>query len=788
MLSTRRYRPIQYTSGNPLYHEAETHRPPKARQYRLLNWGTSPAPTCDSVCNLRAFDASDGSLLWEVLDFDAIGKAPNGSIFGYRWNNVTGSTDWVNLSGHVTRVFSGAAQFISHTFGSSSTRFQRKEVPEGLAYESQTWWADCIEVDIDGAETTLLTNACLGTSNQKCQPPTRGTFQSIFSDNVQRYRCSNAGLILGIGEQPMSHITDRDSSETNHHLIRLAPRILFAANTVNSPKWVFKTGSTTVKVDLYGTADDFETALAGLPGVDTVTVTGGPACHDYLTIDITFDDDTDQIEFLCIEYASANLPGASTTWRLNPTIWDLVTHTPKVVKALQLLASPAQLTFASSSESLIGRGNWGALQPTGARKTELSKLTWTMPGGVPNWGTIDTAVWSATPFDNMPIMAERLTVGGLGIPKTVGISALSDGQIAVTSTTCTSLAFGEDEYKSHVVIDESSGTMGDYGWSLMLNSTAMVFSPTGGFRWGRYRSRVSHEIGTPGTNTTSGLSNGFAIPTLIEVHNTDHDVEDVDMHEADGYVTNFGAGSCVVGQGWNSGELSEFGYMSPVLPSSGSTAKQLVSFGFLAHTNYDDHGAVTGVFGNRPKDTIRILSLERRFADDIEFRLWHGSFVAGSIFRNKTSPWWAPSVSRATIVAEIEGWYGTAPSTELLIQVDPFGEDSDLQDESPDLPAWQKISELWVYRDNSGGSTLVPNQFTVFGLDIRNSTPLVTRSIVGKGLTDGVVEWQRNAGYSISGSGVQVSGSPIAMVEDTVVFRTVCKPVSDPAVVGRGDP
>jgi hypothetical protein len=740
---------------------------------------------CPEVCNLRAFDAADGSLLWEVLDFDAIGKSPDGSVFGYRWNNVTGSTDWVNLSSHVTRVFSGAAQFISHTFGSSSTRFQRKEVPEGLGYESQTWWADCIKVETDGTETTLMSNACLGASSQECQPPVRGTFQSIYADSAQRYRCSNAGLILGIGEFPESHITNRDSTATNHHLIRLAPRILFPAST-GSPKWVFKTGSTTVKVDLYGTAAAFETALAGLPGVDTVTVTGGPACHDYLTIDITFDTNADQIEYLCIEYASANLPGASSVWRLNPTIWDLTTHTPKVVKALQLLSSPSQLTFASSSESLIGRGNWGALQPLGSRKTELSKLTWTMPGGTPNWGTVDTKVWSATPFDNMPIMAERLTVDGLGVPKTVAVAALSGGQVAVTSTTCTSLAFGEDEYKSHVVIDEASGTMGDYGWSLLLNSTAMVFSPSGGFRWGTYRKRVSHFIGTPGTSTDAG--SGYALPTFIEVHNTDHDVEDVDIHEADGYVDNFGAGSCVVGQGWNSGEPSEFGYMSQPLPSSGSSARVLVAPGFLAHTNYGNHFTATWVDGNRPKDTIFITSLQRRFADDIEFRLWHGSLVAGSITRNKTSPWWAPSVSRATIVAEIEGWYGNAPSGQPMIQVDPFGEDANLQDETPDLPGWQKIYEIWVYRDNIGGSTLVPNQFTVFGLDIRNSTPLVTRRIVGKGLTDGVVQWQRDAGYSVSGSGVTVSGSPIAMVGDTAVFRTVCKPVTDPPVVGRGDP
>jgi hypothetical protein len=795
MLSTRRYRPIQYTTGNPLYHEAETHRPPNARQYRLLNWGTGEAPTCDPVCNLRAFDAADGSLLWEVMDFDAIGKSPDGSIFGYRWNNVTGATDWVNLSENITRVFTGAAQFITLAFGSSTTRFMRKDDPVGGGYDSQTWWADCIQVDIAGAETTIMENACLGASNQKCQPPVRGTFPSFYGASAQLYECSDSGLIIAGDANPITHVTDRDSTDTNHHFIRLAPRLLFASNTTNSPKWVFRTGATTVKVDLYADAATFETALAGLPGVDTVTVTGGPACHDYLTIDITFDTDTDQIEYLCIEYAAEVLRSALPNSRLNKPIWDLNTHTPKVVTALDLLANPLQLSFASESETLIGRGNWGAVAGFG-RKTEVSKLTWTMPGGTPDWGNVDTKVWSATPFDGMLITADRATVStvtapdGTSIPKTSGISAILNGEIAVTSTTCAETLISN--YKSHVVIDESSGAMGGYGWSLLKNSTGMVFTPSGaGFRWGTYSRYASPYSGPAGASTALGT--GYALPMFVEVYNADNDEEDTDIHEADGIIAPFGAGSFVVGVGfiWGTVHAAEQTYMSATLPLSGtldSSIVQRLTPGFLANTSFEDFSAYTGVAGNRPRDVIRILSLGQRFADDIEWRFWHGSESSGTITRNKTTPWYAPSVSKATVITELEAWYPDAPSTNPVIVIDPFGEDADLQDESPDLPTWQKISQIWFYRDNFAGAVLIPNHFNVFGLDIRNSTPLQTRPIVGKGLTDGVIEWQRYAGVSVTGSGTPVSGNPLAMLGDTVVFRTVCRPVTDLPVVGRGDP
>lgn len=728
----------------------------------------------EGITNLRAFSASDGSLLWEVQNFVPIGKSPNGSVYGYRWTQRSQMYGYVSIL-QVSTIFTAAAF-------SSATRLQRKGTsPFSSTPTGDVWEADCVRVDIDGSQTVLMTEVARSMSPADYEIPSSpgstlstGVFSATSITSQQVHNCSNAGLILGTTQGSTSgqidvEVTDAHRNVTTHQ-IRLYPRILYQTSG-GTAAWALQSNGVTIRFALYATAAVIQAAIATLPNVVSVSVTGGPACQERVDIDVEFTTSAGQIDHMVIEYADQNpLSAASFSSQTNPQIWSLATHTPvcpQSLKTLHAVSGSFQLTFASENDGVLGRGRWG---PSG--KTAWSRLTWTMPSGgtVPFWGTLNTKAWEVVAFDGMTQTQERTTANA-SVSITREISAVAYGKVAICSTATRVPSVGD--YQTHVIVDEAAGTVLESGWSGMLRTTRVVFADDGTLYWtGTRKSRFGDG------NSTSD----YAETLYVESVGTEIDAEN--LRETD-ITGTFGLGAKQVAIGVSTHSTDTVAFLSPV--ATNNLWQKTNPWMVRSTTQVAD--ATYYTFYRR--DEFYILSTFTRFTVAAEWNLQHGRMVSGSFVMEQETGWLASDVALASVRAIVEAWYGP---TDFLgtpsVRINIFGDDPLLDGLTPPTPTWQKMREITVFRDTdttpNSPLPIVPGANNTFQLLLRDATPIVTHPLQGLDTATGVIEWQRDVGLKVS-TDDPADFTPLLLVDDTVVVRTACRPVTDPSAYPRGD-
>lgn len=426
---------------------------------------------CPETCTLRVFDTSSGELLWQKNGFKVIGASHSGNIFGVRYRKLTTSFKRVQLGQvRVTPNPITAAMFT----GSNDWRFQLKDLYGSLA-ETNTgyplWAADIVRIDTDGTETTLATNAyhAEGTSCD-VQTPAWGMgnellFTSIPFAGLQHWRCNDSNLIIGLpGCSPNAEVFDLNRL-TKTHRMQWNHAILSPVSTTRIASWVLEINGSLIRVPLYGTASEWQTALAAAPGVVNVTVTGGPSCLARMTVDIEFSSTSGQIKNAGIENARGSINqnglGVFDLSSLSPVaVYSPTTEFPGV-----LLDG---VSFTSSGNALLANGNWGgsSLGVLGARNRSWSRIEWTMPGGTPNWGTFHK-VWSVDAFAGMQQI--QSTAGTTTILR--ALSGVRNGKLAIASTACRLTNTLAGPFYTHLILNESDGSVVESGWNGL-----MVFS------------------------------------------------------------------------------------------------------------------------------------------------------------------------------------------------------------------------------------------------------------------------------------------------------------------------
>jgi hypothetical protein len=734
---------------------------------------------CDDVsgvCNLRGFDAASGALLWEVRNFMPIGKNANGSVYGYRWTKRSQSFGYVTIR---TIPISGSAASFS-----DSSRLQRKATsPFNTIPDGDVWEADCVRVDIDGSQTVLMSEVARTMVEPNYEDfavdvnpsVTTGTFRNTSLASRQLHNCSNDGLILGTttgstSGQVAVEVTDAHKAVTSHQ-IRIYPRVLYQTSG-GTAAWCLQSDGVTIKFGLYAEAADIETAITALTNVVSVSVTGGPACQERVDIEIEFADSSDQIDHMMVEYADQNpLSAASFSSQTNPQIWSLATHTPvapQSLKSLHAVSSSFLLTFASENDGVIGRGPWGT-----SGKTAWSRLTWEMPtsGTVPFWGTLNTKEWEVLAFDGYTQTQERTTANA-SVSISREVSAVAYGKVAIASTSSRVPSVGD--YETHVILDESDGSVLETGWSGMLNSTRVVFAEDGSLYWtGGRKTRFAD-----GNSTTEYKETGY-----VESVGTEIDAEE--LRETDVLGT-FGLGSaqvCVPSGYFNQTDTVTF--LSPV--ATNNLWQKTNPWMVRSTTNVGSAWYYT--FYHR--DEFYFLSTTTRFSDATEWNLQHGKIVSGSFVAEKETDWLASDVSLASVRTIVEAWYGPRTATPSpSVEINIFGDDPFLDALSPPLHTWQKIQQITVTRDTddtpNSPSPIVPNSNKVFRLQLRNATPIVTHPLAGLAPETGVIQWQRDVGLLME-SDDPATFAPVLLANDTAVVWTGCRPVVDPDVFPRGD-
>jgi hypothetical protein len=739
------------------------------------------------IATLRAFNVDNGQLLWEKINYGVIGKSPSGAVYGYRARNVTLGKEYEYIAQWFIPVTPAAAVF------NSTTEFQTKTTSTADR-SGQTWSLDCVKVDISGAETLVMQDAVRsfvegGSPDSGSVAGGTGMFQSYFDAGPQLYNCSDDGLYIGYRNaggfgQFMVEMTDMQKRVTKHTL-RILPGLAFPMGS-NAPKWVVKCGTTVAKFGLYADAAEVETELATLEGVIAVTAVGGPLCQEMMDIDIEFDNVDRRFSHMCIEWASADRqPGDTVGILFTAPIWSLATHTLFAPLTLKTLRSDtaAVVSFAPGLTGVIASGSWGPLNMPGINgrpKRALSLLSWNDTSSVPNWRTINQKVWEVIPFDGMIQTQEWLETGnerGRGW----GVTAIANGKIAVCAVSQREPVLdGGISWNTHLILDAASGASSGYGYSGFLSGTRVLFCEGDN----QYRTGLRHGF------TPSGRRADYATPLYIESYGTDPNLNDLRETDATGA---YGVGTKQVGgiSGWSSKTLAqnfrtEELLVSPQAAGSGYsyTAPWLVgTTGTIpAQTGYP--------WGSFRRDFVYLMSSFTRFSASTEWQLLHGSYAGGTFFAQKQTSWFSLYVSLDTVKDELEAWYGSiAGGGSPIVYVNPFGDSPDRESASPPLPTWQRINEIWVYRDANlpnPFSPLAPRANDTWALKLRNKRKIMTHPLIGQNPETGEIVWQRDIGMHPTIEDEPVGGNIVALSGNRVVVTTRCKAGVDTPIFPRG--
>ena len=769
--------------------------------FQLIPETANPTKSC-SICltpeeaqriaTLRGFNADNGQLLWEKINFYGIGKSPSGAIFGYSWRNVTLGKEYEYIQEYYIPVLSYAANF------TNATRFQNKTISAGNR-SGQTWVGDCVKVDVTGAETIVMTNAIRRFIDTQTAAfygvGGTGRFQSLAggSFSQQAYNCSDDNLYIGYrinegSNQFLIEMTDMDKRVTKHTL-RIHPGLVFAL-TNDTPKWVVKCGTTVARFGLYATAADVETALATLEGVVSINANGGPLCQSQMDIDIEFDTVNRQFSHLCIEWASTDLPSISTVGTGRP-VWSLETHeyfAPLLLRTLRMdFGMPS---FVPGVTGIIASGNWGPLHqpaPFGSPKQAVSLLRWTensSSSSVPNWRTINQKIWEVVPFDGMIQSQEWLQTGSQG-SMAWGVSAIANGKVAITSAARRHpVLSGGVPFNTHLILDAASGTSSGYGYSGFLNGTRIVF----GDGDNQYRTGGRHGF------TPSGQAALYSEPLYVESYGTAVNLED--LRETDCWSAN---GAYAVG----TKQIADlYGWTSEDIARNRPAEQQFVSSPAGDQYGYSYTAPwLTGTSGSLPsqteypwgrfrRDYFQPMSSFTRFTAGTEWQLLHGSYVGGIFYPHKQTSWFPLYVSLATVKDELNAWYGSIAGGETpIVQVNPFGDSPDSESASPPLPTWQRINEMRIYRDAgtpNAFAPLAPRFVTNMALKLRNRRNIQTHPLVGQNPATGEIVWQRDVGMHPTIANQPATGGIVAFANNTIVVRTECKAGVDTPIFPRG--
>ena len=737
-----------------------------------MSLGCCDCDPCPGVCTLRVFDTSDGELLWQKEDLTILGSAHSGKLFGVRFRRVD-PTDFKRQNWCIVAVSPNALT----TFPSgNANRFQLKDLNGELATTNTTtpiWTADIVEIATNGTETTLA-EGVFHTEGSSCRAdwPGLGVASYLrgnyFSSATQKWQCNDDGLIILRPEwtgQVFPEAFDRDRLSTTHRFI-IPATVLFAANA-NPARWVFEVNGTIIRIPLYGTATEFETAFESVTGVGSCTVTGGPACASRLVIDIEFDEPEFEIKNAIVENASQSYSSASSYTNgnspLSKCLWDLNTFQPLVVGWPKADAGPLEdWSFTSDGEGLITSGPWGASFGIGQKRRSWSRIEWTMPGGTPDWGVF-SRVW------NQDLYADwnQIQPGTGRTTLLRGMSAVRDGQIGVCSTSCRLTSATSGDFTTHYILDESDGSTIEQGWNGLLSFSAVEFDYNGNWYFTGTRKQLS------GTN--------FAEVAFVESYGSTSGGDDLREQDFFGTFSARGIDTNIVRAGGNGV------YLPPSYQARANSTTLNIQTNWLVRT---ETRAAEAAYphGFYRRDSYTQLSPRYRFSESTEWRILHGSLSGTTFTANKTSDWYAYDVALATVKADLLAWYGTVTGgTNPIAEVNPFGDDPFLEGQTPELPTWQLIRDLRILRDL--GSTpnplgpLAPTTVDTIRIEFRDSVALVSKSMLGCTPSTGVITWQRDVGTK---SGVSALWQMVRCSNGQVVAATECSPTIVPDVYPRG--
>lgn len=712
------------------------------------------------VANLRAYNIETGEYLWQTIDFIPVAKSGYGTTWGYRWRETTGEQAYLSVGEGITYTSSSAAFF------DPFRKFQIKNEPSHYVY--RMYHADLLKVNSDGEEETVLENAVRYNTARsvfsedplgRWMPITVANgFQSIstFSNGAQLNSATPAG-ITAKGLSRKLEMTDLQRPVKNHTL-RFYPYPYPPDNDSGPPQsWVFKTGAEEQSFPLTATASEVEDALGAFSFVNSVTATGGPIGTNNLDVEIEFNSISDVFEYVVQEYYGQFPSVFNTATRF--FMWDMTTHKPSGIWTVPYsvatsLPGSYPPCFSPDDETMFAYGFEYPSPFSGDREC----ISVAVSDGSVNW---NTPLFESMDFRGEPTVNTSPTY----IPSIPHVSAVAYGKVAVAGPAF--YASGDAEMTTHYILSESTGSIIDSGFSEFLTGTALYIAPDGEvFRRGtRKEVFMESEVGD------------YAEPGYVEAHGLSNGLRETDNNEV------YGIGSMIVGSKAFP-PATNIRYASVQLPY-GTAYKDVQNF-------WASHQVFQGADGYHPFahriDIHQPLSHHTRFDTSTEWRLLHGNGLDSTTggFIHKSTSWFSYYEPLANVAAEVEAWYGnwaTSPPSPVA-EINPFGPPYKGEIETPTMPTWLRIAEIYIRR---GPSPLAPTSITQVAIEFRSNTASTSFSLAGRTLSEGIITWGRNIGLAggIYGNGTAQSNFRALSTtpDDKIILYVTAKPESLPAPV-----
>lgn len=766
---------------------------------------------CEPVATVRAFSAVNGAFDWEAENFCVVAMSADYTLWGYQVRKLAAPT-FVNRIAFSPGVWAGPIP----NDPANRTPVPAKTYDESPFVNPLHVAVDLCKIATDGTRTVTLsdfrqhsvetgTAFTFGISGRKITtsscPHAWGT-QANNTWGIDYFSsATNAGLVIvpaGFEAADIGVIFDayRIRSTNSRYTIPPQPLVKSTNAGSNVPKWHFYREGVTAEFTLYATASAVELALETLPGVVSATVTGGPVCSEPLVIDIEWENNTDEFQRIDVSYA----------WR--PTsyrpVWDWTAGTLEALVTRTTAQSQQHLSFAATGTDILEGDH------------PLYRATLAASSAHP-WLDRGATVWEAKPFDGMPQTRERTRVTqpfGPAVWGSVPISrrttSRAGGKILMTSTPCRlGTLDGSVPYYGHAVVNETTGAVetlfkARHGAYVPARLSASAVCGLGA--WWRYRPNWDLGV-TPYDNLLTIDRNAHGESLLRGTLTADAFDDYQPACDAEGAVAKFwptASGQMAVENWYISGEASEAddeeaGVYSELSCDTGNSSptQKIMTSGLLQ--GYWSQQAAEARF---PWGGFKIWHFDlfhtiQSRNPELEWQLVLklGPGTGGAVV--KTTSWFAFGVSPATVQAELDSWYGTyttGGNTYSKVYFDFFGNSEDNSARS--VPAHYRGVQLKMMVDNTvtpnPSQSLVP-YYPVLLLRERKRRLPVRRSIAVVQTSDGVVQWQRNAGVpplsSLSAgwqnpdSIAEAPGELLYGTESRVVVSCYVKPGVDVDVV-----
>lgn len=794
--------------------------------------GCGCGQACGPTCTIRAFDETDGSIVWETNDFIPYGVDSSATIWGYRVRETgVQNFDYKIIQNPVVYGYS-APNF--SWYEDASPKFPNYKHASGYnlvpSYNGYATSDLChlgstgqIIVDYSGYVTShigTLTNyqalddyAVSPYYFNKLNGCLIKAKLSIPNGNPYTYAhfSTTTGKVLNSLDNVYT-VTDAYENNQETHIEFYPMSIIpqpYSTTSSGVPyyptsyaRWVVSGGGKRqnntigpiVSFPLYATASQIMVAMSGLPHVTSVAASGGPLCTAKTYVDIQWANASGSIDFLCAEYS----------YEPSHTFWSNSSGTPDIIGWKE------QRGYRSASTDYISLYNddsllmWGDTYSDGNASNPKPNITILRKKfGSSGYHPFQQVKhfepeWTCQIAPNSRATVERTRVDSFvgsfmgTVPIRTGVSCIRNGKIyGSTTARYEAISVSGANYLNCYEINANDGsytykyTASSNSTEVLVNSSSEVFVVGGGYEYAErfagssiYNSKLQKRHFFYGNRAKE-----FASFSAIDNNDTKY------YNIAGGSIYN-NDNNLLFSMGF-----AAYNYV-PQQQESGYLIARYSSTEYVKNTSYDSLPCSWKTDSFFPWSRIESISFPEinpyGYDSDYEWRLLYCNTLYGTssqVIYFSTS-WFDNTATQASVLAELDTWFGKPDGVYDAIL---FGVGSLVDNTEKSIPVIYRspFPQISIRQHTTFGWPPYGNQRNlVFEYRKKNYSSPLSLNCTNPS-SDNYV-WRRNIGkypdnylntiYYSTTSNTDTGGRFLAHKDGEIIVHTVCQPIVDAEV------